>query len=100
MTDQNADQSEPIGLSKLSKAEHVVALREEIMQRRGRPVRIDGKGVSLLSGLAAQVLLATERTWKIDGQPFEIIEPSDELGRDLNLLGLSYLIESGEKQCL
>ena len=99
MNVQVADNSEPIGLSELSRAEHVVALFEEIMLRKGKPLRISGKGVSLLSGLAAQLLLAAQGTWKIDGQPFEIIEPSDELDRDLNLLGLAYLIEGGEAQC-
>lgn len=99
MGGDTSETPEAIRLSDLCKAENAAGLRDGIMARRGQAVRISGEGVPVLSALAAQVLIAAQRTWRLDGHAFELTDPSEDLVGDLRLLGLTCLIEGEEAEC-
>jgi chemotaxis protein CheX len=54
----------------------------------GEPLAVDGARVQRLGASCAQVLLAAARTWKSEGDPLSLQNPSPRLLEDLNLLGL------------
>ncbi|CAN1572586.1 SpoIIAA Anti-anti-sigma regulatory factor (antagonist of anti-sigma factor) [Caulobacteraceae bacterium] len=62
-------------------------LRGALLAARGRPVRLDGAAVTRFGALGLQVLLSAARTWRADGQPFDLVEPSPALNQGLRQLG-------------
>jgi chemotaxis protein CheX len=54
----------------------------------GRPVRIDATAVERAGALGIEVLVAAARQWQADGQPFELVGPSDAFTATCNLLGV------------
>ena len=62
-------------------------LRDRLLAARGQPVRLDGAGVTRFGALGLQVLLAAARTWREDGQAFDILETSPALQEGLRQLG-------------
>lgn len=67
------------------------ALRDEFLERRGDPVKIDASEVSKLGGLCLQVLLAAQVMWKADGAEFDIENPSGAFTEAARLAGASEL---------
>ena len=63
----------------------VAPLHQELLGVRGRPVSVDASGVSRLGALGLQVLMSARATWEQDGQPFAIVQPSDEFSSALQL---------------
>lgn len=99
MTDPVANAMNEAGAIKLASmadADSVKALYAALAERRGADVDIDGADVAFLSALAGQTLLAAQEAWRQDGRRFAIVEPSGALSGDLELLGLSSLLEPVE----
>jgi len=84
----------------MSAAPHVIELPEQLdmpvatqlaqsfAKFVGEPLAVDGARVQRLGASCAQVLLAAARTWKSQGDPLSLQNPSSRLLEDLNLLGL------------
>ena len=64
-------------------------LTVEFLALRGRPIDVDASRVGRLGGLCLQVLLSAAKTWKIDENPFVLINPSSDFIEGLARLGLS-----------
>jgi chemotaxis protein CheX len=64
-------------------------LLERLLALRGSPLELQAGEVRKLGGQCAQVLMSAALTWRTDGCALRIVEPSDEFGEALRLLGLS-----------
>ena len=64
-------------------------LAENLLQKRGKQLRMDASRVTRISIPCVQVMLSAARTWKADNQAFEIINASESFQRDLKAAGLS-----------
>lgn len=64
------------------------AMVDDLMSRRGAPLSIDGSAVERVSALAVEVLIAGERQWAADDQPFGIAPMSPALSDAWSGLGL------------
>lgn len=65
------------------------AIRDGLLGLRGRPLLIDGSAVQMLGAHCAELLLAARQTWKEDGAPLSVANPSTQMLTDIDLLGLS-----------
>ncbi len=65
-----------------------VPLHRELMDRRGAPLRIDGRNVERIGGQCAAILLSAARSWAGDGMSLVLDEPSESLCDGLRVLGL------------
>jgi len=63
----------------------VTPLHQELLAARGRSVSIDASGVTRLGALGLQVLMSARNTWAEDGQPFAIVQPSEEFNGAMQL---------------
>lgn len=63
-------------------------LHRELMERRGTPLRLDGRNVERIGGQCAAILLSAARSWAGDGVPLVLDEPSEGLCEGLRTLGL------------
>ncbi len=96
MTDAAEDEKEgagPLKLASMADADSAKALHAALAERRGADITVDGSGVTFLSALAAQTLCAARDAWRLDGAGFTIEAPSGALTGDLELLGLSSILE-------
>jgi chemotaxis protein CheX len=84
MPDAEARLALPAALSSADAPE----LRDRLLALRGKPVALEAEGVRKLGGLCAQVLMAAAVTWRADGVPLRIADPSAEFGEALRLLGM------------
>lgn len=62
-------------------------LARQLMEVRGRNVRVDASGVTRMGAQCLQVLLSARATWEDDGVAFALDAPSDEFAAVLALLG-------------
>jgi len=85
MTATDARYALPASLSSAAAA----GLRDSLLSLRGAPLTLEAEGVRKLGAQCAQVLLAAALTWKADGQPLRVADPSAEFAESLRLLGLS-----------
>ena len=70
-------------------------LAAALLERRGRPLRLDGSGVGFVGATCAQVLVAARASWRRDGQPFAVAR-GDGLVEGLRALGLDDMIPTEE----
>jgi anti-anti-sigma regulatory factor len=64
------------------------ALREMLLEARGQALTIEAGAVRRLGGRCAQVLLSAASSWRVDGQPLALADPSPEFAEALRLMGL------------
>jgi chemotaxis protein CheX len=76
----------------------VTPLHQEILGLRGRPISINAAEVTRLGGLGLQVLMSAKATWKQDGQPFEVIQPSEDFSGALQMFGAPDLSAADAKE--
>jgi chemotaxis protein CheX len=62
-------------------------LAAQLLELRGRDLRIDAAQVQRLGGQCLQVLLSAEQTWRADGASFAIEAPSERFLADWRLFG-------------
>jgi len=65
------------------------ALREQLLSKRGLPLRIEAAEVQRLGAQCLQVLLAAQRSWAAEGLPLHIDAPSEDFTGALKILGLA-----------
>lgn len=68
-----------------------VGLADRFQAARGRPVRVDAGGVTLLGGLCLQVLLSAARTWRADRLAYAVGPASADFLEQSRLLGAEHL---------
>lgn len=59
-----------------------------LLERRGKPIVIDGSAVHQLGAQCVQVLLSAKRTWSADGAPLSIVNCAPRMIEDLQFLGI------------
>ncbi len=64
-------------------------LAHDLLSRRGEALALAADEVVLLGTPGLQVLLAARRTWKADGQPITVSDPSPAFTEQLEVFGLS-----------
>jgi chemotaxis protein CheX len=76
-------------------------LAKALLERRGKPIVVDGSSVHQLGAQCVQVLLSAKRTWSADGVALSIINCAPRMIEDLRLLGIDLTtLTSGEQpQC-
>jgi chemotaxis protein CheX len=73
-------------------------LARALLERRGKPIVLDGSSVRQLGAQCVQVLLSAKRTWSADGVALSIVNCTPRMIGDLQLLGIdSTTLTSGEK---
>lgn len=72
-------------------------LLENLRQRRGSSVNLDGSGVEFLGAACFQVLASASASWAKDSIPFSIVNPSNALRTDLAILGAGNLVTIEEE---
>ncbi len=65
------------------------ALLDNLLQRRGQSLVLNGAPVQRLGAQCLQVLVAARAAWAADGQDLRLQDPSEELAASLELMGLS-----------
>jgi chemotaxis protein CheX len=63
-------------------------LARALIERRGRPIVVDGSAVARLGAQCVQVLLSAKRTWGADGVPLSFVNCAPRMIEDLRLLGI------------
>lgn len=69
-------------------AAHARVLFEDLTKRRGRALTLDASAVNRISALAFEVVIAAERQWAKDEQPFEWSAVSPAMSDAWAALGL------------
>lgn len=64
-------------------------LAEQLRGMRGGPVELEAHDVRRVGGQCVQILLSAAATWRADGAPLRLVEPSPEVAEALRLLGLT-----------
>ena len=59
-----------------------------LLERRGKPIVIDGSAVHQLGAQCVQVLLSAKQTWSADGAPLSIVNCAPRMIEDLQFLGI------------
>ena len=73
-------------------------LAKALLERRGKPIVLDGSSVHQLGAQCVQVLLSAKRTWSADGVALSIVNCPPRMIEDLQLLGVdSTTFTSGEQ---
>jgi chemotaxis protein CheX len=73
-------------------------LARALLERRGKPIVLDGSSVRQLGAQCVQVLLSARRTWSADGVALSIVNCAPRMIEDLRLLGIdSTTLTSGER---
>ncbi len=71
------------------------ALHADLQARRGTALEVDGRKVTFLGTLAAQLLVSAKKTWAQDGLAFHIT-PSEDMAAQVDGLGLGEELLDGE----
>ena len=95
---------EPDGAFRLPECLDLPAARplaKALLERRGKPIVVDGSSVHQLGAQCVQVLLSAKRTWSADGVALSIVNCAPRMIEDLRLLGIDLTtLTSGEQpQC-
>ncbi len=77
----------PVVLDAVLDVRAASGLLDAFRARRGEPLTVDASAVGQVGALCLQVLLAAVEAWREDGNPFEIISPSDDFKAGLQRLG-------------
>ena len=91
----NAEAEATLPLRDFATAEKASELKDAILKRRGGDLSIDGVDVEFLSGLALEALVSARATWRLDGASMTILNPSEQMKRDVELLGMAALLTCG-----
>ncbi|MGD0763433.1 MAG: STAS domain-containing protein [Roseiarcus sp.] len=96
--------AEPDGAFRLPECLDLPAARplaKALLERRGKPIVVDGSSVHQLGAQCVQVLLSAKRTWSADGVALSIVNCAPRMIEDLRLLGIDLTtLTSGEQpQC-
>ncbi|MGD1015452.1 MAG: STAS domain-containing protein [Roseiarcus sp.] len=96
--------AEPEGAFRLPQCLDLPAARplaQALLERRGKPIVVDGSSVHQLGAQCVQVLLSAKRTWSADGVALSIVNCAPRMIEDLRLLGIDLTtLTSGEQpQC-
>ena len=96
--------AEPDGAFQLPECLDLPAARplaKALLERRGKPIVVDGSSVHQLGAQCVQVLLSAKRTWSADGVALSIVNCAPRMIEDLQLLGIDLMtLTSGEQpQC-
>ena len=75
--------------------DHLAAVRtaEDLLQRRGHDLRVDGFYLQRVSAQGLEVLLAAQRQWQEDGFSIKFTHFSPEVCEGIGRLGLAKLLE-------
>ncbi len=84
----NRRKDAPVSLAAVLDLNAAGPLAEQLRARRGAPLALDGSVVERLGGQCLQVLLAAQKTWAADGQPFRLATPSSSLAEALATFGV------------
>lgn len=71
------------------KTEAAAALLDSLRAMEGQAVEIDASEVKVLGGSCAQALIAASESWRAAGQPFTIVNASEEFLADAATLAAS-----------
>src|SRR5208282_1705048 len=63
-------------------------LARALLERRGKPIVLDGSSVRQLGAQCVQLLLSAKRTWSVDGVALSIVNCTPRMIGDLQLLGI------------
>jgi chemotaxis protein CheX len=92
---------EPEGALRLPESLDLPAARplaEALLERRGKPIVLDGSSVRQLGAQCVQVLLSAKRTWCADGVALSIVNCAPRMIEDLRILGIDpTTLTSGEQ---
>ncbi len=77
----------PLALPAVLDLNAAAPLARALMDRRGRPLVLDGSAVRRLGGPCLQVLLSARVTWEADGLSLTLAYPSPDLEAALALMG-------------
>ncbi len=104
-----SDPIEPVEATAVSGADDAIQLPEfldlaaatplaqALVERRGKPIVIDGSAVHQLGAQCVQVLLSAKKTWSADGVPLSFVNCAPRMIEDLQYLGIdSATLISGE----
>lgn len=82
-----ANAASPVILDTVLDVRAARGLLDTFRARRGESLSVDASEVGQVGALCLQVLLAAVEAWREDGNPFEIISPSDDFRVGLQRLG-------------
>jgi len=88
MTDRVDADAARIALPPALDSAAAAGLADQLRMVRGGPLSLNAGEVRRVGGLCAQVLLSAAASWRADGQPLSVAEPSDEFVEALRLMGL------------
>ena len=83
--------SEPEGAFQLPECLDLLAatpLARALLERRGKPIILDGSSVRQLGAQCVQVLVSAKRTWGADGLALSVVNCAPRMIEDLQLLGI------------
>ncbi len=66
-------------------------LRDQLLARRGNDLVLDASGVTSLSALALEVVIAAALRWQVDRRSLRVVGPSTAWEATCNTLGLDPL---------
>lgn len=66
-----------------------LSLANDLLDLRNKPIRIDASAVSFCGTLPVQVLIAAQKQWQEDGQPFCVAPVSSVLAQAATSLGVA-----------
>jgi chemotaxis protein CheX len=73
-------------------------LVKALLERRGKPIALDGSSVHQLGAQCVQALLSARRTWAADGVALSLVNCAPRMIADLQLLGIDpTTLVSGEQ---
>lgn len=84
-----ADAPVSVQLAEVLDLKAAAPLAAELLMLRGRAVFLDASQVQRVGGLCLQVLLSACRTWREEGIPLSIVNPSARFTEGIVLLGAS-----------
>ncbi len=86
----------PLRLAKVLDLAAAASLKQDLAGLRGQPVCLDASEVQRLGTQCAQVLLSAQRTWRAEGQTFEIETASEAFHEGLDRLGVNEMLQAME----
>lgn len=87
MTDDMSAACESLSLDPALGYAGAGALKDQLLEKRGKNVTLDASGVEHLGASCLQVLLSAMKTWREGGLDFEITNTSEQFEECLGRLG-------------
>lgn len=82
------DDADAVKLAEFLDLAAAAPLVATLLERRGKPIVIDGSAVHQLGAQCVQVLLSAKRTWSADGASLSIVNCAPRMIEDLRSLGI------------